>query len=246
MINRKQSREQVCHVTETAREIGYTSVNFDMVHGLPGQTLESLKNSMRIVAGLKPDRIAYYSYAHVPSVRPAQRSFEEYLPSAEEKESFIQYGKEALTQMGYQEIGMDHFVHPGDALAIAQEEGRLHRNFMGYTTLMSHLMIGLGVSAIGDSWTGFAQNIKKLEPYNDCIDAGNLPVERGHLHTAEDIFFRKHLLKLMCSFETEWNEEELLTYGIDINYDLLEDLASDDLISFTESGRTRMFKCSGL
>jgi oxygen-independent coproporphyrinogen-3 oxidase len=135
IINRKQTFEQVQHVTLEARRIGYTSINYDLIYGLPLQTLNGLMDTMHMVAGLKPDRIAFYSYAHVPWVKPGQRKFTELdLPDPELKTKLHQVGRNLLKGYGYQEIGMDNFALPGDALLIAQAKGKLHRNFMGYTT----------------------------------------------------------------------------------------------------------------
>ncbi|MEO1255641.1 MAG: oxygen-independent coproporphyrinogen III oxidase, partial [Bacteroidota bacterium] len=210
LINRMQSFEQVKVISEKAREIGYTSVNYDMVYGLPGQTSESVANTLDQVISLKPERIAYYSYAHVPTIKPAQKSFEEHLPDANQKWDFMQLGKETFLRSGYEEVGMDHYVLQGDELLEARKNGELHRNFMGYTPFTSKLLVGLGVSAISDSWSGFAQNEKNIEKYYERLDQNQLPILKGHIHTKEDLFFRKHILNLMCDFETSWHEEEFI------------------------------------
>lgn len=236
LINRMQTFEQVQKITEEARKIGFNSINFDMVYGLPGQTLASLDQTIDKVIMLSPDRIAFYSYAHVPSIKPAQKSYEAHLPSGEEKLRFMQFGKERLKESGYEEIGMDHFVKPTDELLEARRSGELHRNFMGYTPFASKLLIGLGVSAIGDSWTGFAQNEKTLEAYYDKLNSGQLPIIKGHLLTSEDLFLRKQILNLMCDFQTSWDETELLKFGLSTNYDLLDQLAKEGFIELSKDG----------
>ncbi|MGZ8557490.1 MAG: oxygen-independent coproporphyrinogen III oxidase, partial [Chitinophagaceae bacterium] len=159
VINRIQPIENVQRATEEAREAGFTSVNFDLIYGLPLQSLQSIEATIHQVIGLKPDRIAFYSYAHVPWTSRVQRLFNEAdLPDAEEKIKLYLKGKELLLAHGYYDIGMDHFALPHDDLYIAKQKGKLHRNFMGYTTQNSGLLIGLGVSSISDLGNTFAQN----------------------------------------------------------------------------------------
>ena len=236
LINRIQTFDQVAGIVEKARDFGYKSINFDMVYGLPGQTVSGLGETMTKVKELSPDRIAYYSYAHVPSMKPAQRSFEDHLPDGEKKYQFMQIGKEYLFSIGYEEVGLDHFVKSTDELLIARDNGDLHRNFMGYTSYRSELLIGLGVSSISDTWSGFAQNVKDISTYYQSLDNGHFPFEKGHLHTSRDLFLRKQILNLMCDFETSWREEEMMNYGLSINYSLLDQLTHEGLIGFGESG----------
>lgn len=236
LINRIQSFDQVKVVTEEARALGYESVNYDLIYGLPGQTEKSLSSTIEKVITLKPERIAYYSYAHVPQLKPAQKSFERHLPSVEEKHTLRQIGKERLLNAGYLEIGMDHFVLPSDELVRAQTKGDLHRNFMGYTPFTSKLLIGLGVSAISDSWSSFAQNEKTVNAYYAQLDQGKLPIARGHLHTATDLFIRKHILNLMCNFHTTWMPQEFIQYGLSFNHELLARLEDANHISYSEEG----------
>ncbi len=160
-IHRIQPFEKVKEATENARKLGYTSVNFDLIYGLPHQTIATLKETFDRVSELKPDRIAFYSYAHLPSAFPAQKSFESYLPNEQEKRALYEVGKEMLLAMGYEEVGMDHFALPDDPLCSAKRSGNLHRNFMGYTTSPSEMLIGLGASSISDIGLGFSQNEKK-------------------------------------------------------------------------------------
>ncbi|WEA00450.1 oxygen-independent coproporphyrinogen III oxidase [Mucilaginibacter sp. SJ] len=206
IINRIQSFELVKLVTQQARRIGYTSVNFDLIYGLPLQTINGLKDTISQVAKLMPDRIAFYSYAHVPWIKPGQRRFTENdLPDANEKRALYECGRELFTALGYHEIGMDHFALPADSLYLAEQNGTLHRNFMGYTHQYTQLMIGLGVSSISDSWYAFAQNVKKVEEYMQLVNAGQLPVFKGHMLTADDLSIRRHILNIMCNSKTCWN-----------------------------------------
>ena len=236
LINRMQTFEQVRDVTNQARKMGYNSVNFDMVYGLPGQSLASLDETLDKVIQLSPDRIAFYSYAHVPSMKPAQKSYEKFLPTAEEKLRFMQFGKERLKETGYEEVGMDHFVKHTDELLIARKNGELHRNFMGYTPFSSKLLIGLGVSAISDSWTGFAQNVKTVEAYYEKLETNQLPVIKGHLLTKEDLYLRKQILNLMCDFKTNWTEDDFTKFGTATNFQLLEQLAEEGFIDLGKDG----------
>lgn len=207
IVNRVQSEEQVGAVTAAARARGFTSVNFDLIYGLPLQTPDSIRATMAAVGRLRPDRIALYAYAHVPWIRPAQRRFTEAdLPVGENKRRLYELGRELLAAQGYREIGLDHFALPEDDLWRATESGRLHRNFMGYTERRSLPLIGLGVSAIGDAWSAFAQNEKVLEKYEDKVLRGELPLQRGHVLTPEDLVLRRHILELMTRFRTSWDE----------------------------------------
>nr|WP_299383138.1 oxygen-independent coproporphyrinogen III oxidase [Allomuricauda sp.] len=206
-INRIQPFENVKKVTEWAREIGYTSVGHDIIYGLPFQTLKDVRETVIKTNALRPDRIAFYSYAHVPWMKGnGQRGYKDAdLPTSEVKKQQYELGKKMLTEFGYKDVGMDHFALPNDSLYIAMENGTLHRNFMGYTASKTQLMVGLGVSSISDSWYGFAQNVKSLEEYEHLVSQGIIPIFRGHILSAEDQTIRKHILNLMCHFETQWD-----------------------------------------
>ena len=236
LINRVQPYENVVFVTKTAREIGYESINFDLVYGLPGQKLSSISDTLEKTVFLKPDRIALYGYAHVPWLKPAQNSFTEFLPQAEKRALFYQLSKSTLTMAGYKDIGMDHFALSQDKMYRAAEEGTLHRNFMGYSTQSTDMLIGLGVSSISDSWTAFSQNHKKLEGYYAALENNELPMSKGHILTEKDLVVRKHILNLMCRYETRWHEKELELFGLDMNFKLLEQLSKDDLIKVDSTG----------
>ena len=231
-IHRIQSYEQVQLVTEWAREIGYTSVSHDLIFGLPFQTRESITDTILKTKELLPDRISFYSYAHVPWVKGVgQRGFsEEHLPKDDEKRALYELGKQLLTDIGYHEIGMDHFALPSDSLYKATEEQTLHRNFMGYTSSKTQLMIGLGMSSISDSWYGFAQNVKTVKEYQSLVGQGEIPVFRGHILTDEDLVIRKHILNIMCHFQTDWKQENEMFTELPKSLNLLEEIAADKLI----------------
>ncbi|MTI87063.1 MAG: oxygen-independent coproporphyrinogen III oxidase [Balneolaceae bacterium] len=218
-INRVQPFEQVQKVHQWAKEIGYISVNHDLVFGLPHQTEDSVRKTIEKTNELKPDRIAYYSYAHVPWIKGVgQRGFDENdLPKDEEKRALYEIGKSMFYDNGYVEIGMDHFALRSDSLYKAMESKTLHRNFMGYTTSNTRMLIGLGMSSISDSWYGFAQNEKKLEDYQAQIDTGELAIFRGHKLNQEDLLLRRQILNVMCHFETTF----------DGNDELFEDIKND-------------------
>ncbi|PWJ40201.1 oxygen-independent coproporphyrinogen III oxidase [Sediminitomix flava] len=235
IVNRVQSFEEVKEVTDYARELGYTSINYDLIYGLPLQTIETVRNTIELVNELKPDRIAYYSYAHIPWVKPGQRKFtEKDLPADEEKRALYELGKELFEKNGYVEIGMDHFALPSDTLAIATDQKKLHRNFMGYTHNYTQLMVGLGASSISDSWGAFIQNIKKVEDYKAAVDNGEFPFYRGHILNEEDLILRQHILNVMCHFETSWNEEELQSEVLDEVLPRLEEMLNDGLLEFKD------------
>ena len=209
-IHRIQPFENVKRVTEIAREIGYTSISHDIIFGLPFQTEAHVQETIHKTKLLKPDRIAFYSYAHVPWIKGnGQRGFKDSdLPSAESKRNQYELGKKLLFEADYVEIGMDHFALPNDTLYQAAIQKKLHRNFMGYSASKTQGMIGLGVSSISDSWYGFAQNVKNIEEYYQLINEDIIPVYRGHILNQEDLIIRKHILNLMCQFETSWIDHE--------------------------------------
>ena len=207
-INRIQTVEQIKKITDDARSSGFTSVNYDLIYGLPSQNEKSIHLTMQKVSELKPDRIAFYIYAHVPWLKPAQKSLEPFLPSQEVKMNLHLLGRKLLNEMGYKEVGMDHFALPEDELFTAFREKRLNRNFMGYTPRASRLLIGLGASSISDAVTGFIQNVKEAKKYESEINNGILPVITGHKLSDEDIKSRKQIQEIMCSMETEIGEDE--------------------------------------
>jgi len=233
VINRIQPFENVKQATELARDAGFTSVNFDLIYGLPLQTLDSIERTINQVISLRPDRIAFYSYAHVPWTSKAQRLFNEsHLPSAEEKINLYLRGKEMLLQAGYADIGMDHFALPTDTLFLARSDGKLHRNFMGYTTQNTGMLLGLGVSSISDTGNAYAQNEKTLHDYYDKIRSGKLAVTRGCFLNEEDSVYKQYILNLACQGSTvlRTQDQPLLRQLV---FPQLQALAEDGLVTFS-------------
>jgi oxygen-independent coproporphyrinogen-3 oxidase len=236
VINRIQPFEQVAQVTEQARAIGYRSVNFDLIYGLPLQTLTSIEHTIQQSIQLRPDRIAFYSYAHVPWTSKAQRLFTEAdLPSAAIKLLLYQQGKQLLTNHGYRDIGMDHFALTDDDLYQAWKSGTLHRNFMGYTTQHTSILLGLGVSAISDTGNAYAQNDKTIQEYYTHLQNNELPVVKGYLLSAEDMAFKRYIRDISCSGATTFSNADrhlLQQYS----FGELEKLEADGLIKWNRTG----------
>lgn len=234
IINRIQPLENVIRATNDAREVGFKSINFDLIYGLPKQTLTSIEKTIRQVIDIRPDRIAFYSYAHVPWTSRGQRLFSENdLPNAEEKMALYLKGKELLTDAGYVDIGMDHFALPEDDLYKAWLNGTLHRNFMGYTTQKTSLLLGLGVSSISDAGIAFAQNKKDLHSYYEHINKGELAVTRGYFLDEEDIAFRKYILNVSCKNATVFNPKDLPLLQ-EYSFPELAQLESDNLVEWNQ------------
>jgi oxygen-independent coproporphyrinogen-3 oxidase len=236
-VNRIQSEQQVREVTETARGVGFDAINYDLIYGLPFQSLKGMAQTVAAVKRLRPDRIAFYSYAHVPWVKPGQRHFtEDDLPTRDEKRALYEFGRRLLEDAGYHEIGMDHFALESDSLWRASVTGTLHRNFMGYTSRFVSPLIGLGASSISDSWNMFVQNEKQLETYVQRVHKGELPILRGHQLNREDRVLRRHILNLMTRLETHWETPDLyLPYLADIEGRLAEP-KSDGLVKLRRHG----------
>lgn len=245
-IHRIQPFNNVQKATLSARNAGYKSISHDLIFGLPFQTWESMRETIQKTKSLMPDRIAFYSYAHVPWIKgTGQRGFDERdLPSAEEKRALYENGKELLSEMGYVEIGMDHFALRSDTLYQSMEQRKIHRNFMGYTSSSTQLMIGLGMSAISDSWYAFAQNEKSVEAYIQKIEQSVLPVIHGHILNQEDLIVRRHILNIMCLLETSWEDEKMNLPEMEEILFRLKEMEKDGLIELehnhlnvTETGR---------
>jgi oxygen-independent coproporphyrinogen-3 oxidase len=203
-IQRHQSEAETRDLYWAAREAGFESINFDLVYGLPRQTVSSFERTLGRVVDMLPDRIAVYSYAHVPWLRPNQKAIDPLdLPDAGVKRQLLGSAIEAFTVAGYESIGMDHFALPDDELAVAARERRLHRNFMGYTTRPAPDSLAVGVSAIGGVAGAFSQNHKSLARYYEAIDAGRFPVERGYALTPDDQLRRFTIGELMCNFRLD-------------------------------------------
>lgn len=231
-IHRIQPFEHVEQVTQWAREIGYSSISHDLVFGLPFQNLDDVLNTIDQTNRLRPDRLAFYSYAHVPWIKGnGQRGFKDHdVPKDEVKRQCYEEGKNKLLAQGYHEIGMDHFALENDAMYQSFQAGTLHRNFMGYTASKTQVMIGLGISSISDSWYSFAQNEKKLEDYYARLENNEIPVYRGHILSAEDLMIRRHILNLMCSFQTSWADPSMQFPELAEVLGQLEEMRDDGLL----------------
>ncbi|MEX5442262.1 oxygen-independent coproporphyrinogen III oxidase [Acinetobacter schindleri] len=243
-IHRIQPYENVKQVTKWAREIGYTSISHDLVFGLPFQSLDDVLTTIGQTNTLMPDRLALYSYAHVPWIKGnGQRGFKDAdVPKDEIKRQCYEEGKKKLLAHGYHEIGMDHFALESDSMYQAFKEGSLHRNFMGYTASKTQVMIGLGISSISDSWYSFAQNVKTIEEYYECLEQNEIPVVKGHVLSQEDLIIRKHILNLMCSFTTSWADEHMQFAEIDEVLEQLKEMSQDQLIKIVDSSVTILEK----
>ncbi|WP_294186660.1 oxygen-independent coproporphyrinogen III oxidase [uncultured Sphingobacterium sp.] len=231
VINRQQTLEEVELVMLNARKIGFDSINFDLIYGLPKQTQYTVEDTIQKAMQLSPDRISFYSYAHVPWIKPGQRHYTEAdLPSGAAKLALYNLGKKMILAHGYEDVGMDHFAKKEDALFVAFQQERLHRNFMGYADRFSPLLIGIGVSSISDAWGAFAQNVKTVEEYHKLIEAGELPVVKGHLLNEEDLIVRRYILDMMCKGKVQLQEGEPLNRQIK---EELSELVADGLVVIT-------------
>lgn len=245
VINRIQSYEKTKEVVDWARKYHFNSINIDLVYGLPHQTVSSIEHTVELIKGFMPNRIAFYSYAHVPWKSKVQRRYSEVdLPSAKEKWAMYHRGRELFESVGFISIGMDHFALSNDKLFKAAENGNLHRNFMGYTTTKSKLIIGLGVSSISDAWKSFAQNEKEVEAYEAKINQGLLPLVNGHSLNEEDLVIRKKILELMCENKTSLEDLIMEPEFIDQAIKKLEELEKDGLINLL--GKTIQVTSKGM
>lgn len=236
-INRPQSFELVKEKIDLARQIGFTSINFDLVYGLPKQTLSTVIDTIEKVMVLKPDRLAFYGYGHNPHLYEGQRRFKEAdLPVGDVKQELYDKGRAMLESIGYHEVGMDHFALEGDALWLAALDGSLHRNFMGYTENTTQMMLALGASSISDTWYAFAQNERDDDRYIEEVNKGRFPIMRGHLLTDEDLVLRRHILNLMCRQETSWEDPAMYTEELDVARYRLEDMENDGLVVLLDKG----------
>ena len=241
-VHRVQPAEQVFELVAAARRIGFESVNVDLIYGLPLQTPESFARTLAQVNELRPDRIALYAYAHLPSrFKPQRRISAAELPSGGDKLSMLSMSLDKLMAEGYVYVGMDHFALPNDALAVAKRQGRLHRNFQGYSTQPDCDLIALGVSAIGRIGATYSQNAKTLEEYRDLLDQGRLPIVRGLALTRDDLLRRAVIMSLMCQGEVLFESIEL---GHLINFrshfarelEVLEGLEANGLVRLGPTG----------
>jgi oxygen-independent coproporphyrinogen-3 oxidase len=241
-VHRVQPAGQVFELVAAARRIGFESVNVDLIYGLPLQTPESFARTLAQVNELRPDRIALYAYAHLPArFKPQRRISAAELPSAGDKLGMLSMSLDALIDAGYVYVGMDHFALPNDALAVAKRQGRLHRNFQGYSTQPDCDLIALGVSAIGRIGATYSQNAKTLEEYRDLLDQGRLPIVRGLALTRDDLLRRAVIMALMCQGEVQFESIEL-GHLIDFKshfareLGVLEGLAAEGLVRLGPTG----------
>ncbi|MEC4895012.1 MAG: oxygen-independent coproporphyrinogen III oxidase [Oscillatoria sp. PMC 1051.18] len=230
-INRIQSETMLFQVMEWIREVGFESVNVDLIYGLPYQNLATFKDTIEKTIKLNPDRIAVFNFAYVPWLKPVQRRIpQEALPKAHEKLDIFHFTIDELTEKGYVFIGMDHFAKPNDELAIAQREGKLHRNFQGYTTKPESDLFGFGISSISMLQTVYAQNNKRLKDYYQAIDSEILPLEKGvNLHR-DDLIRRAVIMELMCQFQLDKSEFEI-RYHLDFDTYFAEELVRLSLLA---------------
>jgi oxygen-independent coproporphyrinogen-3 oxidase len=241
-VHRIQPADQVFALVEASRRLGFESVNVDLIYGLPLQTPESFDRTLVQVNRLRPDRIALYAYAHLPErFKPQRRIHAEDLPAGAAKVAMLSRSLDALTDAGYVYIGMDHFALPDDALAVAKRQGRLHRNFQGYSTQADCDLIALGVSSIGRIGSTYSQNAKTMEAYCDLLDQGHLPVVRGLALTRDDLIRRSVIMALMCQGHVQY-ESINLAWLVDFKtlfaQELiqLEAMQAQGLVQLSESG----------
>ena len=241
-VHRVQPADKVFALVNSARQLGFESVNVDLIYGLPRQTPESFDRTLEQVAQLRPDRIALYGYAHLPERFKSQRRIvAAELPMASSKIAMLARSIEAFTAAGYVYVGMDHFALPEDALAVAKRQGRLHRNFQGYSTQPDCDLIALGVSAIGRVGATYSQNVKTIDEYYDAIDHGHLPVARGLALTKDDLVRRSVIMALMCQGEVLFEPMEeswLIDFRRYFETELqhLEDMAEQGLVRISQEG----------
>jgi oxygen-independent coproporphyrinogen III oxidase len=209
-IHRVQPAEQVFSLVEASRRLGFESVNVDLIYGLPLQTPESFDRTLAQIKHLRPDRIALYAYAHLPErFKPQRRIHAHELPAGAAKVAMLARSLDAFVDAGYVYVGMDHFALPDDALAVAKRQGRLHRNFQGYSTQADCDLIALGVSSIGRVGSTYSQNAKTMEEYCDLLDQGHLPVVRGLALTRDDMIRRSVIMALMCQGHLQYESINL-------------------------------------
>lgn len=241
-VHRVQPAAQVFKLVEAAREIGFESLNVDLIYGLPLQTPESFARTLAQVNELRPDRIALYAYAHLPSrFKPQRRIVAAELPSPGDKLAMLSSSLDAFSDGGYVYVGMDHFALPDDALAVAKRQGRLHRNFQGYSTQPDCDLIALGVSAIGRIGATYSQNAKTLDEYYDALDQGRLPIVRGLAVSRDDLLRRSVIMALMCQGQVQFESIEL-GHLIDFKtyfsreLEAMADLATHGLVTLDDAG----------
>lgn len=238
-VNRVQPEALLFNVMDWIREAGFDSVNVDLIYGLPFQTLETFRETIAKTIDLNPDRIAVFNFAYVPWLKPVQRKIsQEDLPPSAEKLEILRMAIAELTHNGYQYIGMDHFAKPEDELAVAQRQGKLHRNFQGYTTQPESDLLGFGMTSISMLHDVYVQNHKKLSDFYRAVDAGQLPIERGVSLNQDDVVRRTVIMELMCQFQ-------LSKPALEEKYHLSFDCDFDDYF-FAEQSELSRLEADGL
>jgi len=243
-VNRIQSKEETLRVLNEAREHGFESMNIDLMYGLPHQTVETFDATLKTIIEFSPDRIALFNYAHLPKMFMPQRRIDEAaIPSPQEKLNILEHSINTLLDAGYVFIGMDHFAKPNDELTIAQREGKLYRNFQGYSTQAECDLIGLGITSIGYIGGGFFQNEKEMDPYTASVDGNAFPVFRGYILSDEDHLRRQVIMRLMCDFSLDYKHFET-EFHINFKQHFadgladLQEMVHDQLIELRDDGLT--------
>jgi len=241
-VNRIQSKEETLHVLNEARQHGFESMNIDLMYGLPHQTVETFNTTLDTIIEFSPDRIALFNYAHLPHMFMPQRRIDEAaIPSPQEKLNILEHSINKLLDAGYIFIGMDHFAKPDDELTIAQQDGKLYRNFQGYSTQADCDLIGLGVTSIGYVGGGFFQNKKEMDAYTEAVEQGEFPVFRGYILSDEDHLRRQVIMRLMCDFALDYSQFET-EFDIDFKKHFadgladLQEMSTDNLVDLREDG----------
>jgi oxygen-independent coproporphyrinogen-3 oxidase len=241
-VHRIQPAQQVFDLVASARKIGFESINVDLIYGLPKQTPESFDRTLKQINELRPDRIALYAYAHLPErFKPQRRILAAELPVPSSKIAMLSRSMDALMNAGYVYVGMDHFALPDDALAVAKRQGRLHRNFQGYSTQPDCDLIGLGISAIGRMGGTYSQNAKTMEEYVDMLDHGQLPIVKGLALSRDDLIRRSWIMAIMCqghvqydAFNEAWLIDAKKYFAAEIEQ--LTSLQAQGLVELTDGG----------
>ena len=241
-VHRIQPAQQVFDLVASARKIGFESINVDLIYGLPKQTPESFDRTLKQINELRPDRIALYAYAHLPErFKPQRRILAAELPAPSSKIAMLSRSMDALMNAGYLYVGMDHFALPDDALAVAKRQGRLHRNFQGYSTQPDCDLIGLGISAIGRMGGTYSQNAKTMEEYVDMLDHGQLPIVKGLALSRDDLIRRSWIMAIMCqghvqydAFNEAWLIDAKKYFAAEIEQ--LNSLQAQGLVELTDGG----------
>lgn len=243
-VNRIQSKEETLRVLAEARQHGFESMNIDLMYGLPHQTVETFDATLNTIIECDPDRIALFNYAHMPHMfMPQRRIDESAMPTPQEKLNILEHSINKLLEAGYVFIGMDHFAKPEDELTIAQQNGKLYRNFQGYSTQADCDLIGLGVTSIGYVGGGFFQNAKEMEPYAEAVDNDEFAVFRGYILSDEDHLRRQVIMRLMCDFALDYSQFES-EFGIKFKEHFadgiadLDEMAKDNLVELRDDGLT--------